>query len=60
MNTKISIIIPVRKINDYIKESIPHIEQQSYRNFEVIIFPDEAEASSFGCAKVIPTEPLAC
>jgi len=37
---KFSIIIPVRAINDYIREAIPHHLKQSYRNFEIIIYPN--------------------
>ena len=39
----VSIIIPVAKINDYIKEAITYYEKLSFRNFELIILPDETE-----------------
>ncbi len=38
---KISIIVPVKKINDYIREAIPYHMQLDYDDFELIIFPDE-------------------
>ena len=38
---KFSIIIPVKEINDYIKESIPKILQINYKNYEIIILPNE-------------------
>jgi len=37
---KFSIIIPVRTINDYLRESIPHIKKLDYENFEVLIVVD--------------------
>jgi cellulose synthase/poly-beta-1,6-N-acetylglucosamine synthase-like glycosyltransferase len=37
---KVSIIIPVKKINDYIHESMDHILSLDYPDYEVIIFPD--------------------
>lgn len=44
---KFSIIIPVRKINDFVKENITHIKGMSYRNFEVLIITDEKEEHDF-------------
>ena len=38
---KFSIIIPVKSINDYIRETIPHIQKLSYKNWELIILPNE-------------------
>jgi len=38
---KFSVIIPVKEINEYIYKSIPHLLGQSYKNFEIIILPDE-------------------
>ncbi len=45
MLKKVSIIIPVKKINDYIKESLSFIEKLNYdkKLIEVIILPDEKE-----------------
>lgn len=37
---KFSIIIPVRAINDYIRAAIPYYFNQSYKNFEIIIYPN--------------------
>ncbi len=42
-----SIIMPVRKINDYVKESINYIKKLKYQNFEVIIITDEPEEYNF-------------
>ena len=38
---KISIIIPVKAVNDYIREAIPHLLALDYSDFEILIFPDE-------------------
>lgn len=42
-----SIIMPVRKINDFVKESISYIKKLKYENFEVIILTDEFENYNF-------------
>src|SRR3989344_295747 len=42
-NPLISVIIPVKSINDYItKENLPAHEKMSYDNFEVIVLPNNA------------------
>ena len=40
---KVSIIIPLKEINDYVKESFSHIEKLDYdkKDIEVIVLPDE-------------------
>jgi glycosyltransferase involved in cell wall biosynthesis len=37
----VSIIVPVKKINDYVRESVRYLEEMSYDNYEAIIFSDE-------------------
>ena len=54
----ISIIIPVREINAYIRESIPHIMELDYPDYEVLIFPDEASKEQFPRTRIIPTGPV--
>ena len=49
---KFSIIIPVKEINDYIKKFIPIILEQSYKNFEIIILPNERGGEEFKDKKV--------
>jgi len=39
--TKYSFIIPVKEINDYIRESIPKILEIARNDFEIIIYPDQ-------------------
>lgn len=41
MKDKVSIIIPVKEINDYVLESVQYLLNQTYKNFEIIIFPDK-------------------
>lgn len=42
-NPLVSIIIPLKKINDYIKEETEYLIEQTYKNFELIILPDFCE-----------------
>jgi glycosyltransferase involved in cell wall biosynthesis len=51
--TKFSIIIPVRRITDYLKESIPHIKRLVYTDFEVIVITDEDEHYDFQDARFV-------
>src|SRR3989339_1668829 len=44
---KYSIIIPVRYINDFLKRNIEELKQLDYKDFEVIILPDEPEEFDF-------------
>lgn len=54
MTSKVSIIIPVIAINDYIRESIPEILKLDYDNFEILIFPDnEDKKHSWPKTKII-------
>ncbi|MGB9707024.1 MAG: glycosyltransferase [Microgenomates group bacterium] len=58
--TKVSIIIPVKEINDYLRlETIPAILGQTYKNFEVIILPDRLTKEKFADKriKIVPSWP---
>lgn len=57
-NPKVSIVIPVRQINDYIRESVPHILNLDYSHFEILIFPDIDTGEKFEKTRVIPTGPI--
>jgi len=58
LNSYISIIIPVKEINDYLrKETIPAILSQTYKNFEIIILPDKPTKEKFPKTKIIPSWP---
>lgn len=54
---KVSVIIPVKAINDYVREAIPHHMELDYPDFEVFIFPDDATEETFPYenVKVIPS-----
>ena len=48
---KFSIIIPIRKINDYLMESVEKIKELDYKDFEVWVITDEYENYDFGDAR---------
>jgi glycosyltransferase involved in cell wall biosynthesis len=48
---KFSIIIPVRRINDFLKENINYIKMLNYTEYEVLIVTDEIEDFDFGSDK---------
>ncbi|HPT65903.1 MAG TPA: glycosyltransferase [Candidatus Woesebacteria bacterium] len=43
---KFSVIIPVRKTNDYLKETLLKLKKQSYKNFEVLVITDKLSGSA--------------
>jgi len=54
----VSVIIPVKKINDYLRrETVPAILKQTYQDFEIIILPDRPSKEKFPKTKIIPTYP---
>lgn len=58
MKNNVSIIIPVKEINDYLRqETIPAILGQTYKNFEIIILPDKKSKEKFLKTKIIPSWP---
>lgn len=58
MTPKVSIIIPTKKINDYLrKETIPAILKQKHENFEIILLPDKKTKEKFPKTRIIPTYP---
>lgn len=55
-NPKISIIIPVIAVNDYIRESIPEILKLDWPDYEIIIFTDEPDNKHpWPKTKIIPS-----
>lgn len=53
---KVSIIIPVKRINDYIHESMDYLLALDYPSFEVLIFPDQKDKVHFWPkTKIIPS-----
>lgn len=49
----VSVIIPVRTITPYLRETVQHLQEQSYKNFEIVISPDEKE--KLAGVRVIPS-----
>jgi cellulose synthase/poly-beta-1,6-N-acetylglucosamine synthase-like glycosyltransferase len=49
----VSIIIPVRKINHYIRESIPYLLDLDYEHYEILIFTDEPTDEKFKKTTII-------
>src|SRR3989344_7767655 len=50
---KFSIIIPLRKIGDYLREAIPHYESQTLTDFEIIVVSEKDEIEKFPKTKII-------
>lgn len=54
----VSVIIPVKKVNDYLRrETVPALLKQTFKNFEIIILPDRLSKEKFEKTKIIPTWP---
>lgn len=54
---RVSIIVPVKEINAYVREAVPHHMELDYPDFEVLIFPDEDtdEVFPFENVRIIPS-----
>ena len=52
---KVSIIIPVKEINEYIREAIPHYYEMDYEDYEILIFTDYKTKETFEHARIIPS-----
>jgi len=49
-----SVIIPVKKINDFIrKETIPALLKQTFKSFEIIVLPDKPTKEKFSRTRII-------
>lgn len=54
----VSIIIPVIKVNDFLRdETIPALLKQTFKNFEIIIITDKASNEQFAKTKIIASWP---
>jgi glycosyltransferase involved in cell wall biosynthesis len=40
---KISVIVPLKRLNDYVVECLRHLRLQTYRNFDVYVITDEPQ-----------------
>ncbi len=54
----VSIIIPVKAVNDYIREAMQHYAELDYDKYEILIFPDEASEEIFPNTRIIPSGPV--
>ncbi|HNZ84313.1 MAG TPA: glycosyltransferase [Candidatus Woesebacteria bacterium] len=45
-NILFSIIIPVRKINPYLRETLSHLKAQSLKNFEILVIDDKVSGTA--------------
>lgn len=54
---KYSFIIPVKEINDYVRNTVSKILSLSKKDFEIIIYPDEATSEVWQKTKQIGTGP---
>lgn len=43
MHVKISVVIPLKRINDYVRECLDHLSRQTYGNFDVYVITDDPE-----------------
>jgi glycosyltransferase involved in cell wall biosynthesis len=55
--TKYSFIIPVKEVNDYIRDNVSRIVSFSKENFEIIIYPDEVTKETWPKTRQIRTGP---
>lgn len=52
---KVSIIIPVKEINDYIRQAMEYYAKLDYDNYEILIFPDHPSEEEFPRTRIIPS-----
>ena len=52
---KVSIIIPVKEVNDYIRQAMEHYACLDYEDFEILIFPDHVSDEKFANTRIIPS-----
>lgn len=55
---KYSFIIPVKEINDYIRESVPIILEIKRDDLEILVYPDNVSTDSWKFTKQIGTGPV--
>ncbi|HTV74557.1 MAG TPA: glycosyltransferase [Candidatus Acidoferrales bacterium] len=45
---KVSVVVPLKRLNDYVAECLSHLGAQTYRNFDVYVITDEAQSLDVG------------
>jgi glycosyltransferase involved in cell wall biosynthesis len=43
VSPKVSVVVPLKRLNDYVAECLRHLRLQTYRNFDVYVITDEAQ-----------------
>jgi cellulose synthase/poly-beta-1,6-N-acetylglucosamine synthase-like glycosyltransferase len=41
---KVSVIIPLKRVNEYLRESLAHLRAQTFRNFDVYVITDDPQS----------------
>ncbi|MCX7882516.1 MAG: glycosyltransferase [Brevinematales bacterium] len=57
----VSVIIPLKRFNHYIREAIPYYERLDYHPFEIILLPDEEEKEALSQTldiRIFPSGPV--
>lgn len=49
---KFSILIPVKSINDYVRETVPHIQNLSTNNWEAFVLPNNNEPDEWNDTRI--------
>lgn len=52
----VSVVIPARDINGYLRESISWVLEQDYKNLEILVLPDSETYEVFPKTKIIPVK----
>lgn len=55
---KYTFVIPVKEINDYIKETIPRLHSLLRDNFEILVYPDETTDDTWPKTRQIASGPV--
>jgi GT2 family glycosyltransferase len=55
MDSRVSIIIPCREINDYTRECLAHCRNLEYGELEIIVLPDAEPNEDLDGVRIIPT-----
>ena len=54
---KISVIIPFKEVNSYVRKCVQETKKLDYRDYDIILLPDH-EITGFPGCRVIPTGPI--
>jgi cellulose synthase/poly-beta-1,6-N-acetylglucosamine synthase-like glycosyltransferase len=60
MVSKFCIVIPVKEMNDYLLENVPYIQSLEYRDWELLIIPNDSEENQWADPriKIVPSGPV--